>query len=188
MRACSVCAAGKTWPWRTLSLLSLSHFRVLVWLWLSSSFVTSPSLKTTSTLPCCSCCCRNSACVRQFSRLSLVSEHQQNSETGEIELAFPEEVSISLPLSRDYSDFGFPTQEAKLRIVSRGGAFVVVVVFSWLKKKSGDVSTLSRNDSLLVSWMNLIKCRACSSLKTMNSSCCLFVCFLEAFSGAGAIV
>jgi hypothetical protein len=60
-------------------------------------------------------------------------------------------VSISLPLSRDYSDFGFPTQEAKLRIVSRGGAFVVVVVvFSWLKKKIGDVSTLSRNDSFSV--------------------------------------
>ncbi len=150
MRACSVCAAGKTWPWRTLSLLSLSHFRVLVWLWLSSSFVTSPSLKPTSTLPCCSCCCRNSACVRQFSRLLLVSEHQQNSETGEIELSFPEEVSISFPLSRDYSDFGFPTQQAKLRIVSRGGAFVVVVVFPWLKKKSGDVFTLSRNDSFSV--------------------------------------
>jgi hypothetical protein len=35
--------------------------------------------------------------------------------------------------------------------VSRGGAFVVVVVFSWLKKKkSGDVSTLSRNNSFSV--------------------------------------
>lgn len=146
--ALAVCAQQERRGHGGCCLFFLSHFRVLVWLWLSSSFVTSPSLKTASTLPCCSCCCRNSACVRQFSRLSLVSEHQQNSETGEIELAFPEEVSISLPLSRDYSDFGFPTQEAKLWIVSRGGAFVVV--FSWLKKKSGDVSTLSRSDCFSV--------------------------------------
>lgn len=39
--------------------------------------------------------------------------------------------------------------------------------------------------SVLVSWMNLIKCRACSSLKTMICSCCSVCVFSGGIFGGG---